>query len=133
MTALPPTGSVPAALGALAEPVEPVRRRWVARITLASIGLWAGFFGPIQVLLAQQAAEVAPGSKEFVFGLVTGVGAAISVVSNPLFGALSDRTTSRFGRRLPWVVAGALTGALALLVLASAETLAFMLVGWCLA
>lgn len=133
MTALPPTGSVPAALGALAEPVEPVRRRWVARITLASIGLWAGFFGPIQVLLAQQAAEVAPGSKEFVFGLVTGVGAAVSVVSNPLFGALSDRTTSRFGRRLPWVVAGALTGALALLVLASAETLAFMLVGWCLA
>jgi len=93
VTALPPTGSVPAALGALAEPVEPVRRRWVARITLASIGLWAGFFGPIQVLLAQQAAEVAPGSKEFVFGLVTGVGAAVSVVSNPLFGALSDRTT----------------------------------------
>ena len=88
------------------------------------------------MLLAQQAAEiapVAPGSKEFVFGLVTGVGAAVSVVSNPLFGALSDRTTSRFGRRLPWVVAGALTGAVALLVLPAAETLAVMLLGWCLA
>jgi MFS family permease len=133
VTALPPTGSVPAALSALAEPVQHVRRTWVARITLASIGLWAGFFGPIQVLLAQQAAEVAPGSKEFVFGLVTGVGAAVSVVSNPLFGALSDRTTSRFGRRLPWVVAGGLTGALALLVLAAADSLLVMLLGWCLA
>ncbi len=133
VTALPPTGSVPEALDALAEPVTPVRRTWVARITLASIGLWAGFFGPIQVLLAQQAAEVSPGHKEFVFGLVTGVGAAVSVVSNPLFGALSDRTTSRFGRRLPWVVIGALTGAAALIVLAIADGLLLMLVGWCLA
>lgn len=133
MTALPPTGSVPAALDALAEPALPVRRTWVARITLASVGLWAGFFGPIQVLLAQQAAEVSPAHKEFVFGLVTGVGAAVSVVSNPLFGAISDRTTSRFGRRLPWVVVGALTGAAALLVLAAADTLPLMLLGWCLA
>ena len=41
-----------------------------------------------------------------MFGLVTGVGAAVSVFANPAFGAISDRTTSRFGRRVPWVVAG---------------------------
>ena len=93
MTTLPPTGST-AALGALAEPVVPVRPLWVARITLASIGLWAGFFGPIQVLLAQLAAEVSPGHKEFVFGLVTGVGAGVSVVSNPLFGARNSPNRS---------------------------------------
>ena len=75
-------------------------------VTLAGLGLWAGFFGPIQVLLAQQAELVSPGHKEFVFGVVTGVGSAVSVVANPLFGALSDRTTSRFGRRVPWVVVG---------------------------
>lgn len=133
MTTSPPAGSVPPSPVALAEPVVPVRPTWVARVTLASIGLWAGFFGPIQVLLAQLAAEVSPGHKEFVFGLVTGVGAGVSVVSNPLFGALSDRTTSHFGRRLPWVAAGALTGALALVVLAVADNLLVMLVGWCLA
>ena len=133
MTALPPTGSAPAALGALAEPSVPVRPAWVARVTVASVGLWAGFFGPIQVLLAQQAAEVSPGSKELVFGTVTGLGAAVSVVSNPVFGAISDRTTSRFGRRVPWIVLGALTGALALLVLAAADSVLVMVLGWCLA
>jgi Major Facilitator Superfamily len=82
-----------AAPGAFAEPVEPVPRRWVAWVTLAGLGLWAGFFGPIQVLLAQQAGQVAPGHKELVFGVVTGVGSAVAVVANPVFGALSDLGT----------------------------------------
>lgn len=126
----PPLGATPAAL---AEPTVPVRRTWVARITLASVGLWAAFFGPIEILLAQQAQIVSPGHKEYVFGLVTGLGAAVSVVCNPLFGAFSDRTTLRVGRRVPWVVLGALTGAAALLILAVTRSVLGMAVGWCLA
>jgi MFS family permease len=118
---------------ALAEPVESVPRSWVAWVTLAGLGLWAGFFGPIQVLLAQQAEVVSPGHKELVFGVVTGVGSAVSVVANPLFGALSDRTVSRFGRRVPWVVAGGLLGALALGLLASADSVVAMVLAWSLA
>ena len=121
------------AVGALTEPVTPVGRGWVARVTLAGLGVWAGFFGPIQVLLAQQAEAVAPGDKEFVFGLVTGLGSAVSVVANPLFGALSDRTTARFGRRVPWVAGGAVVGAAALLLLAVADSVPVMVAGWCLA
>ena len=117
----------------VATPVERVPAGWVGRVALAGLGVWAGFFGPIQVLLAQQAEVVAPGDKEFVFGLVTGLGSAVSVVANPLFGALSDRTTSRFGRRVPWVLGGAVVGALALLVLAGAESVPVMVLGWCLA
>ena len=131
MTTLPP-GPLPL-VAALSDPVEAVPGRWVMRVTLAGIGLWAGFFGPIQVLLAQQAEVVAPGHKQFVFGLVTGVGSAVSVVVNPIAGALSDRTTSRFGRRVPWVVGGALSGALALLLLAVADSVWLMLLAWCLA
>ena len=102
MTTVPPSRSVePVETSALAEPLVSVPKRWVASVTLAGLGLWAGFFGPIQVLLAQQAEVVSPGHKEFVFGVVTGVGSAVSVIANPLFGALSDRTTSRFGRRVP--------------------------------
>ncbi|CAN5647794.1 MFS transporter [soil metagenome] len=118
---------------ALAEPLVSVPKRWVASVTLAGLGLWAGFFGPIQVLLAQQAEIVSPGHKEFVFGVVTGVGSAVSVIANPLFGALSDRTTSRFGRRVPWVVVGALLGALALVLLATAQSVLTMVLAWSLA
>ncbi len=118
---------------ATAEPVTRVPAGWVARVTFAGLGVWAGFFGPIQVLLAQQAQVVAPGHKEFVFGLVTGLGSAVSVVATPLFGALSDRTTSRFGRRVPWVAGGAVAGALALLLLSVADTVALMVLAWCLA
>ena len=111
MTTLPPTpGPVGAGRGVSPTRSVSVPKRWVASVTLAGLGLWAGFFGPIQVLLAQQAQVVSPDHKEFVFGVVTGVGSAVSVVANPLFGALSDRTTSRFGRRVPWVVVGALLG-----------------------
>jgi len=99
---IPEPGVVPVAL---AEPTVRVRGRWTAAVVLANVGVFAAWLGPIQVLLAKQSEAVAAGNKEFVFGLVTGAGAAVSVVANPLFGAISDRTTSRFGRRVPWVLA----------------------------
>ncbi|MEV6282821.1 MFS transporter [Kribbella sp. NPDC051770] len=101
-------------------------------MVLANVGVFAAWLGPIQVLLAQQSEAVAPGNKEFVLGLVTGVGAAVSVVANPVFGAVSDRTTSRFGRRTPWVLAGGIGGAVGLLVLSGSNAVLWMLVGWCL-
>lgn len=117
---------------ALAEPTVRVRGGWTAAVVLANVGVFAAWLGPIQVLLAKQSEAVAPGNKEFVFGLVTGVGAAVSVVANPAFGAISDRTTSRFGRRVPWVVAGAVGGAIGLGILSGARVIALMLLGWCL-
>jgi MFS family permease len=115
------------------EPTTPVPVRWTAFLTLAGLGLFTAFYGPIQVLLAQQAEDLAPDNKELVLGLVSGLGAAASVIANPLFGAISDRTTWRLGRRLPWTVLGALTGAASLAVLAGAPTVAVMVIGWCAA
>lgn len=106
---------------------------WVLGVTLAAIGLWSGLFGPIQVLLAQQAQELAPEHKESALALVTGVGAAVSTVLNPVWGAASDRTTWRYGRRLPWVLGGAATGGLAMLGLATADSVWTMTAAWALA
>lgn len=102
----------------------------MALLVVASVGLWAGFFGPIQVLLAQQSEALSPDHKEGVLALVSGLGALSSLVCNPLAGALSDRTTSRWGRRLPWLVGGAAGGALALVVLAVAPNVVVMALGW---
>ncbi|WP_329128556.1 MFS transporter [Streptomyces caniferus] len=119
---------------ALAEPSEEAGRTWTAALSLANGAIWVGWYGPLQILLALQAAQLAPPGtpKESVLAWVTGVGAVVSMVSNPLFGALSDRTASRFGRRTPWIVAGSAGGAGALVLLAGAGTVAVMVLGWAL-
>jgi MFS family permease len=123
------TQEVPAAL---AEPTTPVRKGWMSLLFFANIGLWLGIYAPIQVLLPKQAELLDAANKELTFGLVTGIGAIVSLVANPMIGLLSDRTGSRFGRRHPWTVAGAALGAVGLVVLASAGNIAGMVVGWCL-
>ena len=121
---------------ALAEPTVRVGRGWTAALSLANGAIWVGWFGPLQILLASQAEHFAPGSgmsKETMLAWVTGAGAVVSLVANPFFGALSDRTTARRGRRTPWIVAGAAGGALSLLLLAGARGAGTMAAGWCLA
>ncbi|MEV1077578.1 MFS transporter [Streptomyces sp. NPDC050211] len=120
---------------ALAEPVERVGRGWTSALSLANVAIWVGWYGPLQILLARQAEDFAPGtgmSKETLLAWVTGMGAVVSLAANPFFGALSDRTTADWGRRTPWIVAGAAGGALSLLLLAGAGGLWTMAVGWCL-
>lgn len=117
---------------ALAEPERRVRPVWTAGVVLVNVGINAAFFGPIQVLLGQQAAAFSEPDKEAILALVTGAGAAVSLVANPLFGAFSDRTTSRRGRRVPWVLFGAVLGAAALIALAGAPSIAAMTLLWCL-
>ncbi|MEH0842169.1 MFS transporter [Micromonospora sp. CPCC 205711] len=133
MTTVNPTpASLPAAL---AEPVVPVRRGWIALIFAANLGVWMAFFTPIQVLLPQQVERIAPADKEAMLAVVTGLGALAAVLVNPLAGALSDRTCLRlagreFGRRHVWTAGGAVLGALALVLLARQQTIAGVALGW---
>jgi MFS family permease len=114
--------------------VERVGRRWIALIALANLGLYLGYLGPISVLLPNQVQAIAgPAHKVAVLGLVTAIGAAVAMIANPVAGALSDRTVSRFGRRRPWIACGAVAGAAALVLLSGQHALAGVIVGWCLA
>ncbi|MFB7359852.1 MFS transporter [Streptomyces gardneri] len=106
--------------------------RWVSALSLANLGVWVGWFGPLQLLLARQAEQLTPDHKASTLALVTGLGAAVSMVANPVFGALSDRTTARVGRRIPWVVAGVAGGAAGLVVLSQAASVTAVIAGWCL-
>ena len=63
--------------------------------------------------------------------MVTGIGSLLSIVANPLFGRLSDRTTSRVGMRRPWMVTGVALGAAGTLTVATATSMTVVLVGWC--
>ncbi|RSN58796.1 MFS transporter [Amycolatopsis sp. WAC 04182] len=117
---------------ALAEPVARVRAGWMSLLFFANIALWLGVYAPIQVLLPKQAEILDAANKEAVFSLVTGIGAVVALIANPVVGLLSDRTCSARGRRHPWTAAGAAVAAAGLLVLAFAPNVAVMVLGWCL-
>ena len=128
---------------ALAEPAERVRPGWITLLFLANIGLWLGVYAPLQVLLPEQvqslhdhlvkSGSVPSGTDAVLLSVVMGVGAIASLLANPVVGALSDRTTSPRGRRHPWTIACALTGALGLIVVAAAPAIWVMAIGWFIA
>ncbi|MGM9490559.1 MFS transporter [Ideonella sp. YS5] len=115
------------------EPTRPVGTAFMVLLALANLGLWMALFAPIQVLLAQQMEAVAPAAKEAALGYVTAAGALVAMIANPLFGAASDRTRTRLGRRHPWTLGGALVGAGALVMLGRQATLTGIALWWCLA
>ena len=75
------------------------------------------------VLLPAQVLQMAPEEvKGQTVGLILGLGAAISMIVAPFFGALSDRVKTRWGRRKPFLVVGVVGNILGLLALAYIPT-----------
>jgi Na+/melibiose symporter-like transporter len=89
-----------------ARPKEPVRASFIAAYTLAQVGAFVSFQPLLQVLLPLKAEAIDHASKAVVLSQVAFWGAIVASVANLLAGAISDRTTSRFGRRRPWMVVG---------------------------
>lgn len=110
---------------------ERVSPRLIAVYALAYTATWLALLTPIIVTLALRIRQVAPEQAAVSISLVLSVGAMFAMVSNPIFGALSDRTTSRFGRRRPWLIGGALAGFASLAVIAWAPNVTWILIGWC--
>lgn len=135
MTEVPaPVPAPDVAANPLPRPVAKVPARWIALISLANLGLFVGIYGPLQVMLPNQVQAIAGSAHKVAeLGWVTGLGAAVAMIAQPVVGALSDRTTSRLGRRHPWTLYGALVAAAALAVLAGQHTIAGVIICWCLA
>ncbi|WP_065467393.1 MFS transporter [Bifidobacterium dentium] len=57
------------------------------------------------VLLPQRFDELNIGTPEVILGAMNSVGCIFALFANIIFGALSDITRSRFGKRTPWIVA----------------------------
>lgn len=100
---------------------------------LAYTGTWLALLTPVLVTIALKVRHLEPQAAASSLSLVLGFGAFFALIGNPLFGRLSDRTTSRFGMRRPWLVGGILCGGAALLMIATAQSIVVVLIGWCLA
>ena len=105
-----------------ARPATPVRTSFIAAYTLAQIGAFVSFMPLFQVLLPLKAESIDPAGKALLLSQVAFFGALVASVANLLAGAISDRTTSRFGRRRPWMVLGSLGASGAYLVIMAART-----------
>lgn len=93
---------------ALAEPTRRVSARWIALWSLANFMMNGLLFGAGSILGPKLAEKIDPTNKIGVMALAGVLAGLIPLVANPLVGALTDRTTSRWGRRHPWILAGGL-------------------------
>jgi MFS family permease len=70
-----------------------------------------------------------PGARVTAFGAVTFSGLLVAMGAQPVIGALSDRARTRLGRRVPFMLAGAITVCAGLAVVALAGSVAALLIG----
>jgi MFS family permease len=106
----------------LSEPQSPVPRGWTIRFGLLWFGFWMANLAPIQLVLPNQFDALDHAHKVRDFGLVSGLTGIAAVVTLPLFGALCDRTRSRFGRRRAWMAGGTAVFVIGLLLTGVQQT-----------
>lgn len=112
---------------------EPTERFGGGKMVLLGVVYTAVFMGSIaslSILLPELITAVDDEGREISLGVVTGVAALFAVLSGPISGGLSDRTTLRFGRRRPWMLGGSLVSAAALAAISFTESLLLLLVLW---
>ncbi|WP_327719355.1 MFS transporter [Streptomyces sp. NBC_00490] len=115
-------------------PQQAAPAKLIAALALAQFGAYLAVLTPVMVTLALRVSQIVPeADRGAALGQVLSVGALLAMLGNPVFGALSDRTTSRFGRRRPWLVGGMLAGLGGLAVVAVGTDVPTLLLGWTLA
>ena len=112
-------------------------RPWwfVLGIMLGQLGIFIALMGPATVSIQIKASQLAssPAEAASITAFAVAPGALAAVIFNALGGRISDRSTSRFGRRRPWLIVGALGMLVGLALIALAPGAALMAVGWFLA
>ena len=112
-------------------PTEPVGARFAFGFGFAQLALFIALLGPVTVSMAIKVTTIVGADQATTAqGLILGIGAIAALIGNPLFGRLSDRTTSRWGRRRPWMVGGSIALALCLFVIAIGDNVPTLIVAW---
>jgi len=138
------TTTTPASRSLFSEPIRRVPARWITFFATAWLGIWMAQLTPIQLLLPHQVAaalglpintseQIDSGNwldPVIAFGVISAIAGFCALIAYPLTGALSDRTTSRFGRRKPWIVAGTVVFAVSLVLLGLQSTIVGIGVFW---
>lgn len=125
----PTRGNVAPLPEALQTPRRPKSLTWQLGLSLANLVVWMCTIPLFELLLPNQIATLAPADKVSLFAVISLIGGITAILGNLLAGALSDRTTSRLGRRRPWIIAGALLSTFSLVLLGLASNIPVVALG----
>jgi MFS family permease len=131
----PDLGAEPAPNGGAVASREPesvlprLRPSVIWALVVLTFGTSMAMVVPLAYSLTVRLAALAPG-REDLLGYIIGAGAVANVLTAPLMGVLGDRTRTRLGRRRPWAIGGAVAGLLGLGILATAQSVLVLGVGW---
>jgi len=109
-------------------------RGYTPGLAAVNFGVYLALLTPVMVSMAFKIQHISPSTEAATgnLGLVLGVGALFALIANPLAGRLSDRTTSRFGMRRPWILGGAIVGLGGFLLIGVATSVWVVLIAWCI-
>ncbi|HZT98200.1 MAG TPA: MFS transporter [Ktedonobacteraceae bacterium] len=116
---------------ALQAPTRQVSRGFMFALTAAAISLYILYAGIGALLLPYQIGLLDPAHKVAILSFFTSITVLIALFANPIAGAFSDRTTSRFGRRRPWILVGGLLTMVGLLFMWQANSIPLLFIGYC--
>src|SRR6266567_1762585 len=115
---------------ALQIPAKAVSAGFQFLLSLANLVVWLSILPISQILLPTQVAALDAANKFSNLSIAVAIGVLAAVITNPIAGALSDRTTSRLGRRRPWFIAGTLLSMAALALMANASSFIALVLCW---
>ncbi|HEY4268637.1 MAG TPA: MFS transporter [Galbitalea sp.] len=105
-----------------------------ARVLIGQIvvkfALFATYAGMVSVLLPAKVAVLDPHDKVAALATIASIALVVTAFAQPVVGALSDRTATRFGRRTPWMVSAALIGGVAIGAAGSAAGISLLGIAW---
>ncbi|MFE3257938.1 MFS transporter [Nocardia sp. NPDC059091] len=108
-------------------PLAPRLRRLAITLPFASAAPQLGF-AVSGYFLALQVQSIDESAKVGNLAIVHACGATAAMLAQPLIGVLSDHTRTRLGARPPWLLAGALLGAVGLLTAGLSHTVAMLVI-----
>lgn len=121
------------------EPTEPAKPRYVIWLLVAQFVFFVALLGPaivgvgLKIQALVHAGAIPADQATAASAVLGGVGAFFAAVANVVVGRVSDRTTSKWGRRRIWVVLGGLIMTLGFVIMATGPNLAVATIGWAIA
>lgn len=106
---------------------KPAARFLSPAIGIYNLGSIAATLGFSTVLLPNQLTLLDSENKVANLALISSLSLVVGILGQPIVGAISDRTRSRFGRRMPYIVVSGLLTVVGLLALSVANSVGLIL------